>query len=400
MMMEFQHLLLLLWFLIPILYLFLHKFILRKKSQISKPNLAAEKPRLPPGRSGWPLVGETLDFFSRANQGCLHKFVADRRKKYSSNIFRTSLIGFPVAIFCDAEGNKFLFSNENKLFKHWLPSAFDKLFPKSNNKLNTNHSKSLRKLLAFILKGDVLREYVGEMDEVMKQHLQTDWNCERVKVSDVARKFVLKLECHIFLGIENQGKIDKLLKGIEEVTDGMHAVPFDVPGSAFRRAIKASKLMREEFEEMIRQRKIECLDSSSGKDFISHALQATDDNGQLFNEADIASHLLGALQAAYGTLHHTITNIMMYLTEHPDVYSLVLREQKEIARLKKSKDRLSWEDLRKMKYSWNVACEALRLKSPALGGFKEAITDADYGGYTIPQGWMMHWNAHEPRILS
>lgn len=83
--------------------------------------------------------------------------------------------------------------------------------------------------------------------------------------------------------------------------------------------------MREEFEEMIRQRKIVCLDSPSGKDFISHALQATDDNGQPFNEADIASHLLGALQAAYGTLHHTITNIMMYLTEHPDVYSSVLR---------------------------------------------------------------------------
>ena len=43
-----------------------------------------------------------------------------------------------------------------------------------------------------------------------------------------------------------------------------------------------------------------------------------------------------------------------------------------------------------MQYSWNVACEALRLKSPALGGFKEAITDVDYGGYTIPQGWMVN----------
>ena len=71
----------------------------------------------------------------------------------------------------------------------------------------------------------------------MKHHLQTDWNCERVKVSDVARKFIFKLECHIFLGIENQGKIDKLLKGIEEVTEGMHSVPLEIGRASCRERV-------------------------------------------------------------------------------------------------------------------------------------------------------------------
>lgn len=47
-------------------------------------------------------------------------------------------------------------------------------------------------------------------------------------------------------------------------------------------------------------------------------LLATGDNGQFFNEADIACILVGLLQGSYTTVHNTIAYIMMHLAEFPD----------------------------------------------------------------------------------
>ncbi|CAN4080012.1 unnamed protein product [Withania somnifera] len=67
----------------------------------------------------------------------------------------------------------------------------------------------------------------------------------------------------------------------------------------------------------------------------------------------------------------------------------------EIANSKTANDLLNWEDLRKMRYSWNVACEVLRLAPPVHGTFREAIEDIRYDGYMIPKGWKFHWIADD-----
>ena len=64
-----------------------------------------------------------------------------------------------------------------------------------------------------------------------------------------------------------------------------------------------------------------------------------------------------------------------------------ITEQMEIARSKGPNDFLNWDDIKKMKYSWNVACETLRLTPPLAGTFRKAIDDCTYAGFTIPKGW-------------
>ncbi|CAI9110012.1 OLC1v1009969C1 [Oldenlandia corymbosa var. corymbosa] len=375
------------------LFLYLTKLYLRR---LNSSKADEDQLKLPPGNTGWPLLGESLDFYSKAQKGLVENFVIERSQKYSSKIFKTSLIGQPIAVVYGAEGNKFLFSNEKKLLKHWWPSAIDKLFPNSDRKTNADRGQTMRRFIASILKGEALREYVEIFDTTIKQQLLTHWNSsEPVFISEMARKYTFASACRIFLGVVDPVKVDEFEKYIKIIAIGLHSAPIDLPGTALSRGIKASKKMRKELEAVIRQKKIDaandqyCKKTSSTleKDFVLHMLSSTDDNGQPINEADMASHLTGVLQAAYASVHSTITNLMKYLAEFPEVYRVVLKEQQEIARSKGSNDRLSWEDVRKMKHSWEVVCEVLRLLPPGLGGFKEAITDLNYEGYKIPKGW-------------
>nr|UVC46133.1 cytochrome P450 [Ilex asprella] len=352
---------------------------------------------LPPGKTGWPVIGESMDFLSSGWKGQPEKFFFDRMAKYSAQVFRTSLFMEPAAVFCGAAGNKFLFSNENKVVQVWFPSSVNKVFPSSTQTSSREEATKMRKMLPNFLKAEALQRYVGMMDDIAQRHFASHWdNKEEVIVFTLAKNFTFWLACRVFVSVEDPNHVNRFAEPFSLLASGILTVPIDLPGTPFNRAIKASNFIRKELHSIIKQRRSDLAEgkASPTQDILSHMLLTSDENGKFMNELDIADKILGLLIGGHDTASSACTFIVKYLAELPEIYEGVYQEQVEIARSKAPGEFLNWDDIQKMKYSWNVACEVLRLAPPLQGAFREAITDFMYDGFSIPKGWKLYWSTN------
>lgn len=286
-----------------------------------KPN----SPKLPPGRKGWPVIGETLEYAMAKKSGTPEKFITDRTSKYSPDVFRTSLLGENFAVFCGASGNKLLFSSENKHVTAWSPPSIRQilLFP-----TDAENSTLVGAIRLEILKPEALHCYIPTMDSMSKEHLETYWSpCKQVKVFPLSKKYTFALACRLFMNIEDKEQVTRFANPFSLVTAGLISIPINLPGTAFSRALKGGKLIREELLGIIRKRKMELSENagSAQVDLLSRVLLVRDENGRGMEEKEVANRIIGFFIASYDTVSAAITVVLNYLAEFPQVYSLVLK---------------------------------------------------------------------------
>ncbi|XAR54765.1 hypothetical protein NMG60_11030052 [Bertholletia excelsa] len=340
-------------------------------------------------KTRWPIFGETLEFLLSGHRGRLEVFVDTRRDKYSSEVFATSLFGHNMAFFCRASGNKFLFTNENKFVTSWWPQTMKKILMQDF----FISSKFVRSVISEFLKPDALRNYIPTMELVAKEQIAKEWAPQKeVVVLDLVRNYSFWLVCRLLVGIQEPKNIAKLIKNFEAVLAGIFSVPLDFPGTTFNRGIKKARLLRKELMSIIKAMKTSLGEKKdkSVTGLIIHKLLSTPDENSKF---------MSLLIGGYDSPAITITFLIRYLAELPHVYQEVFKENMEIAKSKGPKEFRNWGDVQKMKYSWNVACEVLRLTPPAQIGIREAIADFNFAGFTIPRGWKCPFNSQSPEYF-
>ncbi|KAK4484272.1 hypothetical protein RD792_011498 [Penstemon davidsonii] len=280
-------------------------------------------PGLPPGNTGWPFVGETLEFLSTCWKGHSKMFIYDRIAKYSSHVFRTHLLGEQVAVFCGANANKFLLSNEHKLVQAWWPSSFNKIFPSSSHVKTGEGSTQLRKMLSEFIEPKALNGYLSTMDRIAQRNFAEGWeNKQEIVTFPLVKKYTFSTACRLFLSIEDPQHVDKLAKLLDVLVAGLFSIPIDLPGTAFNKAIKASSVLKKQLGSIIKQRKIDLAEgkASPNQDVLSHVLLTSDDS-----EMQIAERISGVLIGGHDTLTSACTYIVGYLAELPKIYEGVYK---------------------------------------------------------------------------
>ncbi|KAI3860418.1 hypothetical protein MKW98_011612 [Papaver atlanticum] len=358
--------------------------------------------KLPPGSSGWSFIRETVDYIRAGQNGIPEKYFFERVRRYSSQAFRTSLFGESVIVIGGtASGNKFLFSNENKILETWYPKSISQIFPSIENRGNQGSPKRLRKLYPQLLNPDSLRNYIGIMDSRTARYFESHWDKEvntneKIIITTVyplVKKQSFSLTCFLISSIDYQHephRVHELYKLFCDVHKGIISLPMNFPGTQFNRACKSSKLIRKEMENVFRQRMIRIQSHADVpmQDMLSRLITLCEEDGGL-DETFIVDALTGLIFGASASTGDVITLVMRYLADFPDVYDQVLKEQMAVACSKGTGELLNWNDFQKMKYSWNVVREVMRVATPVPIGFKMASTDFWYDGYFVPKGWKL-----------
>ncbi|KAH7516423.1 hypothetical protein FEM48_Zijuj10G0133700 [Ziziphus jujuba var. spinosa] len=363
-----------------------------------KPKSNGKPEKLPPGSFGFPIVGEAISFLYQNHD----KFISHRMGKHSSKIFKTNLLGDPVVVLCGTAGHKFIASNELQIFQSWRPQSMQKLFrssiqpPSSSSSSSTSITRETEKQITRapgFMRTDALVHYVGIMDGAVQEHLKNHWvGKEIVNVHRQAQLLFLTLAGRFFMGLEDSARIEKLSNLMHKIMLSLDVLPLNVPGTSFYNGMKAAKEVRQEIQLLIKEKKTAMDNGAQMQDILSFMISRPDPStGKPLLDADVADKVMGLLSGAFNSPSISVSFIMKFLGERPEIYEKVRYEQLEIASSKQVGEALTWEDVQKMKYSWNVALEVMRLRPPTRGLFREALTDFKYEGYTIPKGWKVYW---------
>ncbi|PSS16395.1 Taxadiene 5-alpha hydroxylase [Actinidia chinensis var. chinensis] len=351
--------------------------------------------KLPPGDMGLPWIGETMEFYKAQRKNRLfEEFVQTRRAKYGK-IFKTRLMGSPTIVVNGADANRFFLSNEFKLVISSWPSSSVQLMGKDSimEKQGEAH-RCLRRVIASSLSCAVLEAMVPKICHSVESHLNKYWhNKDQISLYRVTKilTFTIVFECLLGINVEQE-----MLGMFERVLEGVFAAPFAFPGSKFSRAKRARKEIEKVLVDIVREKKNEMeggLEGGEREGTLLAQLVAGMIRGEI-SEEEVVDNVVLLVFAAHDTTSFAVAMTFRMLAHHPNCFSLLLRENNDILSKKRDGEKLTVEDTKKMKYTWQVARESMRLFPPIFGSFRKAIADIEYEGFVIPKGWKVLWTTY------
>ncbi|KAK7367410.1 hypothetical protein VNO80_09422 [Phaseolus coccineus] len=366
--------------LFPIFFIF---FILIKRKQ-TKPSL-----NLPPGNMGWPFLGETIGYLKPYSATTIGEFMEQHIARYGT-IYKSKLFGEPAIVSADAGLNRFILQNEGKLFECSYPRSIGGILGKwSMLVLVGDMHRDMRVISLNFLSHARLRTHL--LKEVEKHTLLVlnSWNQNcTFSAQDEAKKFTFNLMAkHIMSMDPGEIETEQLKKEYVTFMKGVVSAPLNLPGTAYRKALKSRstilKFIEGKMEERVKRIQ-EGNESLEEDDLLNWVLKHSN-----LSTEQILDLILSLLFAGHETSSVAIALAIYFLPRCPQAMQQLREEHGEIVRAKKQAGEveLTWDDYKRMEFTHCVVNETLRLGNVVRFLHRKALKDVNYKGYDIPCGW-------------
>ncbi|GAB4533807.1 MAG: cytochrome P450 [Pleurocapsa sp.] len=332
---------------------------------------------LPPGKTGLPLIGETLEFLKDPN------FNSKRLAQYGK-IYQTNIFGKPTAIMVGAEANTFLFRNENKYVVSTWPQSTRILLGKSSLAVSSGEvHTSRRKLLYQAFQPRALASYIPTMEEITTRYLDKWEKMQTLTWYPQIRNYTFDIASNLFFSTDgdSQRTVGQLFY---DWTDGLFTIPLALPWTKFGKALRARKKLLQYLEQIVIQRQKA---NNPGNDALGLMIQAQDEEGNSLSLEELKDQVLLLLFAGHETITSAITSFCLLTAQHREVLQRLRSEQQQL----NLSSPLTLDDIKQMTYLEQVIKEAMRVIPPVGGGFRQAIQSFEFNGYRIPEGWVVQY---------
>ncbi|KAI5655552.1 hypothetical protein M9H77_32739 [Catharanthus roseus] len=344
------------------------------------------KGKLPPGSMGWPLLGETLQFFAPSTSFDVHPFVKERMQRYGP-IFRTSLVGRPVIVSTDSDLNYFIFQQEGQLFQSWYPDTFTEIFGRQNvGSLHGFMYKYLKNMVLNLFGPEALKKMLPEVEQAAKRNLRNWSNQTSTEMKEATASMIFDLTAKKLISYDSEKSSENLRESFVAFIQGLISFPLDIPGTAYHQCMQGRKKAMKMLKNMLNERRANPRKHRS--DFFDYVLEELGRENTILTEAIALDLMFVLLFASFETTSLALTLAMKLLSDHPLVLKELTEEHEAIIKKRENPDSaLTWSEYKSMTFTFQFINETVRLANIVPGIFRKALKDISFKGYTIPSGW-------------
>ncbi|KAJ9680926.1 hypothetical protein PVL29_020048 [Vitis rotundifolia] len=347
--------------------------------------------QLPPGSMGWPVIGETIDYFLPHSLYDLSPFITKRMTRYGS-LFRTSLIGQRVVVSTDPELNHYIFQQEGKLFQCWYTESFFKILGQQSlmEHQGVIHKYLKGLILNLVSPENLKQKLLHEMDSTTRKFLHSWANCypTSVDVKEESANMIFECFAKKLLSYEESKASKKLMENYKAFMDGLMSFPLNIPGTAYHACLKGRENAMKVIRDIVNERKL--ASKNLHHDFLDHLLEEVKKEETILSEEFVISMVFVLLFATYETTSAAIAIAIHFLSDHPSIVAELTKEHEGILQARENEEsEITWEEYKSMTFTHMVINETIRLANIVPGIFRRVTKDVHIKGYTIPEGWIV-----------
>ena len=330
-------------------------------------------PSLPPGRSGIPLLGETLAFAKNP-----FRFIEERLAAHG-RVFRTNVLGRKSVVIAGPEAVGHFIDGRVVMREGSMPPHVQELFGGRSLPLLDGEVHAARKsvvLQAFTRAA--LAAYLPIIQSTIERHFSSWSSKGEVRWLDEMKQLSIEVICTTILGVQPGNEMDGLLRDYGVITGGFATLPINLPGTRYRKALQARDRILTVLRRLVREHRAAPADDGLSRILASAGKAVADDDVTLE-----LHHIVIAGFIVFGEL----AAMVRQLTEHTDVRQRLAAEIAQRA----PTGALTLETLAGMPYLLQVVNEVKRLSPIVAAVFGKSKQPFEIDGVTVPAGWMVMW---------